>query len=71
MFTVSKAGPLFQLHCNEHIIEGNIYRIIYAMRELGVDIDEIYYGMRELVHNERNVALYGVNRTFICTKPVL
>jgi hypothetical protein len=45
-------------------------KLIKVMFELGVNSDEIEYGLSELIRNDHNVANYGINKTFIFSKNV-
>ena len=49
---------------------GNADKTVRNLHKMGVDINEIEYGLMTMIHRGHNVAEYGVNKTFIFSKRI-
>jgi hypothetical protein len=60
----------FILIAGKRAIYGNMPKMCVVMAELGVEWEEIEEGLTSLVSNQHQVASYGLNRTFIYSRPI-
>jgi hypothetical protein len=54
----------------QSIFSGTLQKLIGIMREIGINDEEIEYGLVELHANEHDIAEYGINKLFIYSKKV-
>lgn len=48
----------------------SLTKLIQVLKGIGVDDDEIEYGLVELEINSHNIAEYGINKRFLFSKKV-
>lgn len=48
----------------------DLTKLIKVLKGIGVDADEIEYGLVELEINSHNIAEYGINKRFLFSKRV-
>lgn len=69
VFRIKDGGYILQTD-NHSVYVGSLTKLIVIMSDIGVDFDEIEYGLSELEVNQDDVAHYGINKQFIFSRKV-
>jgi len=66
MFKVIKLKEdSYQIKTPTKTYEGNTRHTVLTMHDMGVDWDDIEFGLTSMLNNNHSVAEYGINKTFI------